>query len=86
MKRNSGDNATPHYSGETKTEVKLEPAENLLRSTGDFKISDDMKVVLRYASTDDSTLHPVPESPSSDCAASSNCAAKDDTKSDPTEG
>jgi hypothetical protein len=34
-------------SGETKTEVKLEPAEeNLLRGTGDFKISDDMKVVL----------------------------------------
>ncbi|UJS26075.1 hypothetical protein [Thiothrix winogradskyi] len=34
-------------SGETKTEVKLEPAEeNLLKGTGDFKISDDMKVVL----------------------------------------
>ena len=34
-------------SGETKTEVKLEPAEeSLLKGTGDFKISDDMKVVL----------------------------------------
>ncbi|QTR50356.1 hypothetical protein [Candidatus Thiothrix anitrata] len=34
-------------SGETKTEVTLEPAEeNLLKGTGDFKISDDMKVVL----------------------------------------
>lgn len=34
-------------SGETKTEVKLEAAEeNLLKGTGDFKISDDMKVVL----------------------------------------
>ena len=34
-------------SGETKTEVKLEPAEeNLLKGTGDFKTSDDMKVVL----------------------------------------
>lgn len=34
-------------SGETKTEVTLESAEeNLLKGTGDFKISDDMKVVL----------------------------------------
>ena len=34
-------------SGETKTEVKLEAAEeNLLKGTGDFKVSDDMKVVL----------------------------------------
>ena len=34
-------------SGETKTEVKLEPAEeNLLKGTGDFKTSEDMKVVL----------------------------------------
>ncbi len=34
-------------SGDTKMEVKLEPAEeNLLKGTGDFKTSDDMKVVL----------------------------------------
>ncbi len=34
-------------SGETKTEVKLEPTEeNLLKGTGDFKTSEDMKVVL----------------------------------------
>lgn len=34
-------------SGDAKVEVKLEPAdENLLKGTGDFKISDDMKVVL----------------------------------------
>lgn len=34
-------------SGEAKTEVKLEPAgDNLLKGTGDFKTSDDMKVVL----------------------------------------
>ncbi len=34
-------------SGETKTEVKLEAAEeNLLKGTGDFKVNDDMKVVL----------------------------------------
>ncbi|MDQ5769366.1 hypothetical protein [Thiothrix subterranea] len=34
-------------SGEIKTEVKLEPAEeNLLKGTGDFKTSEDMKVVL----------------------------------------
>lgn len=34
-------------SGDTKTEVKLEPAEeNLLKGTGDFKTSEDMKVVL----------------------------------------
>ena len=34
-------------SGEAKTEVKLEPVgDNLLKGTGDFKTSDDMKVVL----------------------------------------
>lgn len=34
-------------SGDTKVEVKLEPAEeNLLKGAGDFKTSDDMKVVL----------------------------------------
>jgi len=34
-------------SGETKIEVKLEPAEeNLLKGTGDFKTSEDMKVVV----------------------------------------
>ena len=34
-------------SGETKVEVKLEPAEeNLLKGSGDFNISDDMKVLL----------------------------------------
>lgn len=34
-------------SGDAKVEVKLEPAEeNLLKGTGDFKTSDDMKVVL----------------------------------------
>ncbi|OQX13897.1 MAG: hypothetical protein BWK73_10960 [Thiothrix lacustris] len=34
-------------SGDAKTEVRLEPAEeNLLKGTGDFKTSDEMKVVL----------------------------------------
>lgn len=34
-------------SGDAKTEVKLEPTgDNVLKGTGDFKTSDDMKVVL----------------------------------------
>jgi hypothetical protein len=41
-------------SGETKTEIKLEPSpDNILKGTGDFKNSDDMKVAV--------TVNPAPQ-------------------------
>lgn len=77
-------------SGETKTEVKLEPAEeNLLKGTGEFKTSEDMKVVLsvtpapmtvRYTPFQKTEAAPAATAPTSPAAADP--AAHDMSKMD----